>query len=315
MTSDKPRSGGQNLGEDSGKASGSDELEENPAVTLYRNVRDMSRRDFLKLAGVGAAGVFGVTKGREVLEEGRPGAAGGGGGEGAAVGENSSKTEERGTTDAAEDIGIVHYLEGDVTEEDLSGHMDAVIWYDWMEVNRPTEETKEYMRQAFERAPVTNPDGTSGIDLHFIEGEKLKYEAKVDRSDIWPAYEDNVVPELQDDVWYLAFVEDIVGGYAGLALGGDNGGMVSDVSDTESIYDDVDKNTAAIALHELGHVMGRLEHKQEEPGTQGGPYTVMGDMKSETPLKYRDSEWKKILEESNVVSKGDYELLVPASGT
>ncbi|MFB6295077.1 MAG: hypothetical protein ABEI97_04920, partial [Candidatus Nanohaloarchaea archaeon] len=79
---------------------------ESPAETVYNNVRDMSRREYLALAGAGLTGVLawgtdvdgdGVSNGQEVMRGRNPVAAGGPGG--GAAGETTP--EEQGVRERA----------------------------------------------------------------------------------------------------------------------------------------------------------------------------------------------------------------------
>jgi choice-of-anchor C domain-containing protein len=56
---------------------------------------------------------------------------------------------------------------------------DILIYYDWTanadgtESNKPRSESLELVRAAFANAPVSNPDGSTGITLHFREGRAV----------------------------------------------------------------------------------------------------------------------------------------------
>jgi hypothetical protein len=65
-------------------------------------------------------------------------------------------------------------------------HKDIFIEMDYMrklgnlDALRPTPATIARIEQAFERSPVRNPDGTTGIRIHLIEGEEVPFDEDLD---------------------------------------------------------------------------------------------------------------------------------------
>ncbi|MFB6207725.1 MAG: twin-arginine translocation signal domain-containing protein [Candidatus Nanohaloarchaea archaeon] len=424
------------------------EMEENPAVTLYRNVRDMSRRDFLKLAGVGAAGVFGVTKGREVLEEGRPGAAAGGSGGGAAGGGGSQDSrsvrekalrfaeekypehlsvvedfvsEERLADDFIDEqlklwmsapdgyeswqeaivtvengfymndwtkngvphlepdgdsgpayehpftinpdgdafmprfynaSGRVHdvfsgeylgfrpgegdkvgklgdrsgdgsiaaYLEGDVSPEDLTGHAVSVVWYDWMEgmtskgpnegdhySGRLRRDTRELVERVFADAPIENPDGTTGIDIHWIEGESIPHEETTTPREAEKYAERHIPEEMTGPINYALVVHDLLWpdhpeGVSNsptgltLSLGPGDGGYWEVTTDEGAELNDDSREqiNAGSLMHEVyGHGVADLPHSSANPQVDDEEKSIM-DMSGPRYLGFAPSEWDRV---------------------
>ena len=52
-------------------------------------------------------------------------------------------------------------------------HKDLFVRYDYASGEMPSEDTLAFMRQMFDRAPLTNPDGTDGVRLHIATGAEV----------------------------------------------------------------------------------------------------------------------------------------------
>lgn len=206
---------------------------------------------------------------------------------------------------------IAHYLEGNPGPEDLTGHMTAYLWYDWMDGNEPTDKVKQVMKDVFKKAPVNNPDGSQDIDLRFIEGVKLETKRRTTYEEGIEYYWENVPRELRTPegpanikrdgpVDYIGFVRNAVSGESAVAgiefVQVGNGSLVSDVSGTNAVHD-WETNTARIALHEYaGHGLGGLGHHDKD-GVMGTGGTTVG---------FLDDEWPKIIEGLNILNRHYY---------
>jgi hypothetical protein len=56
-----------------------------------------------------------------------------------------------------------------------STHKDIFLEIDYMKDHQPYNETIQNIKAAFSNAPVCNPDGTTGINLHIQLDEEIPY--------------------------------------------------------------------------------------------------------------------------------------------
>jgi hypothetical protein len=162
-----------------------------------------------------------------------------------------------------------------------SNHKDIFVWIDWMQeavtppdqvahTHRPLDSGLDIVRQTFEHAPISNPDGTTGIRVHFIVSpEPVPHQDNLGsgtESSIWDDFDkikkSRFPPELEGIFHYCLFAHDIV-------IPGEFG--VSGDSRSIPAYDFIvslgewyghagsEDEQAGTLMHELGHNLG-LHH-------------------------------------------------------
>jgi hypothetical protein len=153
-----------------------------------------------------------------------------------------------------------------------AAHKDILLWVAWMQseshTHRPDNETLAIVQRAFRAAPVTNPDGFPGINLHIILSRApVAEDAMLGTGTIDPydwtefdAIKGKLLPSvLQGSAFFAVLGHDIdAAQYSGLArsipgrdfivsLGGFTGAVGTR------------QEQAGTLMHELGHTLG-LRH-------------------------------------------------------
>lgn len=128
---------------------------------------------------------------------------------------------------------------------------DIYIEVDEMEGEELPEEEAERVAQAYADAPVENPDGSTGITVHFIYNETVDAQKKSDGTDM-RAYYRNDFDRKGDGYHYLLVANDVYnGGVDVLGIGG-SGIMMIEARSTED-------KTGHITMHEMGHSLGLFD--------------------------------------------------------
>ena len=134
---------------------------------------------------------------------------------------------------------------------------DIFVEVDWMRGSELGDTAKDRLVEAFAYAPVSNPDGTRGINLHIIDDDEIEYRSEV-KVYKWPGdlndfgdYRDRYFTESRRMVFRYGLMVDEIDyprmDVAGVALGREF--MVEGMS---SIY------MGYVFMHELGHTLGLL---------------------------------------------------------
>jgi hypothetical protein len=129
---------------------------------------------------------------------------------------------------------------------------DVFVEVDYMQSYKPREEAMNLVTEAYEEAPINNPDGSTGISLHIILNESIETESTTDS-------------EQKDAITNEHFDFEGYGYHYGIAVrnarGDDFAGFASDGSFTFQTrvtggerYPH--EGTASIFMHELGHSLG-----------------------------------------------------------
>lgn len=128
---------------------------------------------------------------------------------------------------------------------------DVYVEMDWMNGAKLPEDEAEEIEASFADAPVSNPDGSTGIDLHFVESDEVPAQDTIEYS----IASNSVVGEYQSQYFdnagygyhYLLLVKGIDDDdVAGFSARGTN--VVS--------YYDYPDVTGHRTMHELGHSLG-----------------------------------------------------------
>jgi hypothetical protein len=197
--------------------------------------------------------------------------------------QTSQDSDNDGIPDAWERAGFVNVTLQDGTKQKLdltkdgplsSDHKDIFVWVAWMEdsthTHKPSATAMQIVKDAFSNAPITNPDGKTGIRVHiYFSSKALPEVANLGTTDThgnynWTAFDKikkQVFPsELEHIFHFCVFAHDIdsdhhsglskdIGAYDFIVSLGAFG--PSGVGDTQS--------QAGTFMHELGHNLG-LRH-------------------------------------------------------
>lgn len=125
---------------------------------------------------------------------------------------------------------------------------DIYIEVDEMEgTTLPRDETDKIVSQ-FADAPLENPDGTTGINLHFIYDDTLTAESRSTSLDL-AAYYATDFNQKNRGYHYLVVVEDVYRGGNDVLGAASPGAMLVESRPEEDV-------TGRIAMHEIGHSLG-----------------------------------------------------------
>ncbi|MFC7134349.1 MULTISPECIES: DUF7282 domain-containing protein [Salinibaculum] len=156
-------------------------------------------------------------------------------------------TDGDGLTDGAE-------LNSEALSESSPLRMDVFVEVDYMQSYKPREEAMNLVAEAYEEAPIDNPDGSTGISLHIVLDESIETEPTTEQE------QKNAIANKHFDYegygyhYAIAVREarsdgDDVGGFAG----GDSFVFQTSVNGEERYSHE---RTANIFMHELGHSVG-----------------------------------------------------------
>jgi len=151
-------------------------------------------------------------------------------------------------------------------------HKDIFVWMDYMPEHVPSAWVVDTIRASFATAPVSNPDGKIGINLHSFYGysvaEKENMGATCSSTDIWngfDAYKNAYFPEnFRDTFHYMIWAHNQCPGNSSSGLA--RGIPASDFMVTMGLWGGfgTDPQRAGTYMHELGHDLG-LTHGGNYP--------------------------------------------------
>ena len=154
----------------------------------------------------------------------------------------------------------------EVNNDALSGanplHVDIFLEVDYVYGHKPPDRVLELARGMYDDAPVSNPDGSTGITLHVSYNDSIPTDGRVNVDEL----DETLMPEHFDHenegYHYAVAVKDAwwdgesVGGVAG----GSNGQFIFETTYANSDAEMEDKVIASIFVHELGHSVGISDH-------------------------------------------------------
>jgi hypothetical protein len=158
--------------------------------------------------------------------------------------------------DGLEDGDEVH---NQALENADPARMDVFVEIDYMSGSKPSNIVFDSVQEAYADAPIKNPDGSTGIELHLILDEQVPVERTtnpVDTDRIMKKYFDH-----ENEGWHYAVaVRDarVRGGdwFGYSEYRRDNGQITFQTTHINSQESWSSKDTAAIFMHELGHSVG-----------------------------------------------------------
>jgi hypothetical protein len=113
--------------------------------------------------------------------------------------------------------------------------------------------------RAFENAPITNPNGTTGINLHIVWDSVDIDKSKVSMTEYLINYKDIHFDNEDNGYYHILVVDNACSNgecerIGGVTSQGSNGALVQTKYYSET-------GTANVAMHELGHMLGIIPSK------------------------------------------------------
>lgn len=198
-------------------------------------------------------------------------------------GDVNKDTDGDGLLDSWETSGYDHDGDGEV---DVPIHKrgadpnrkDIFIAYAWMEASeseavshQPSKAVLKSVIKAFKQAPVSNPDGSTGITLHFKNLGSVPHDA--DLNPVWDEF-DAIMNPLVSEAERRIYHRMIAGhGYGGGGSSGLSRGIpASDFIETLGLFPSnpgTPTQRAGTIMHELGHNLGLrhggVDHENYKP--------------------------------------------------
>lgn len=200
-----------------------------------------------------------------------------------AKGEVNKDTDGDGLLDSWETSGYDHDGDGEI---DVPIHKrganpkrkDIFIAYAWMEKSeteavshQPSKEVLNAVKKAFKNAPVTNPDGSKGISLHFKNLGGVPHDA--DLNPAWTEFDaimNPLVSEAERRIYHRMISAH---GYDGTGSSGLSRGIpASDFIESLGLFPSnpgTMQQRAGTIMHELGHNLGLrhggVDHENYKP--------------------------------------------------
>ena len=200
-----------------------------------------------------------------------------------AKGDINKDTDGDGLLDSWETSGYDHDGDGKV---DVPIHKrgadpkrkDIFIAYAWMQASeseavshKPSKAVLNAVTKAFKKAPVSNPDGSKGITLHFKNLGGVPHDA--DLNPVWDEF-DNIMNPLVSEAERRIYHRMLSGhGYSGTGSSGLSRGIpASDFIETLGLFPSNPgtlTQRAGTIMHELGHNLGLrhggVDHENYKP--------------------------------------------------
>lgn len=145
-------------------------------------------------------------------------------------------------------------------------HKDIFVEHDWMDGihnHMPNSTVLNNVRKAFKKAPVSNPDGRTGINLHNDVSNSFTHveELAADCSNLWAAFDTvknaNFQTARRDTHHYVLWVHDLCPGYgstSGISRGIPASDFIISLGSWPG-YGDTNARSGTF-MHELGHNLG-----------------------------------------------------------
>lgn len=131
-------------------------------------------------------------------------------------------------------------------------HKDIILEMDYYYGDKPTDITKDIIEESLSEAPIDNPNGKEGIDVHIITDDAFGDDSPVSKDD----YRFHKYPQMHDyggyGTYHVLIAEHAVESseYIGWTHSEIDGMLVDDRS--------TDRQLAALILHETGHQLGLM---------------------------------------------------------
>lgn len=174
---------------------------------------------------------------------------------------DDAEEHELGTDPTNEDTDGDGLSDGDEVKVNALGdaeplQKDVFIELDWMRGEKPSRDTIQDVVDVFDDAPVKNPDGTTGINLHVEYSEEVEYKQEATPGTVFEILRKNM--EYEHCGYYYALAIDRTDRDDTIAytLSNHKNKPIAFKTDAKSGYYYRDGAIRNAFMHEIGHVLG-----------------------------------------------------------
>lgn len=164
--------------------------------------------------------------------------------------------------------------------------MDVFVEVDWMTGEKPSRAELSRVTEAYADAPVSNPDGSTGIDLHVVYSNELPKEADTTSADLLEIMDAHM--DFEDRGYHYAVAIDTTpkADVGGFTLAGHDNTPFAIKTDAKPGYYYPDGWIPHVFMHELGHGLGIASSAYEGVDSEEIPYdTYSSAMNYNAPLE------------------------------
>jgi len=213
------------------------------------------------------------------------------------IGTNPTKkdTDNDGITDYEEIYKTDIYPDANPLQKDIYVEIDTTYSTFWLKELRVLQMNK--VKQSFKNAPIKNPDGTTGINLHlqYDDENKITYNNSTMSSQEYKSIQTNSFENKKYNYYHILITDSDICytsncEITGMAFPWNNGAIV----EAEYTY----SASAHTITHELGHLLGLLQYKNncidsKKCNVEEYP-SVMNYKTNGEYYKFNTSDWKTI---------------------
>lgn len=150
-----------------------------------------------------------------------------------------------------------HEVHVDALDDANPLRMDVFIELDWMRGEKPSRSTIRDVAGVFDDAPIKNPDGTTGINLHVTYSNEVERESKTEVSTLLDVLDKNMKYERCGHYYALAMEDtDREDSMAFTLDWHENKPFAFKTDDARPGYYYPRGAIRLVVLHEIGHVLG-----------------------------------------------------------
>ena len=157
-----------------------------------------------------------------------------------------SDTDNDGLPDGSEVHNGELYPDADPLRTDIYVEVDSMVGK-----SLPDDEAAEIVKR-YDQANVSNPDGSTGFSLHFVESDTVPKEHRTDSTGSYRDYRNQYFNRSSQGYHYLLIVKDAY------SDGNDVSGVAGRGEMLVQSYERYDDVTGRVVMHELGHSVGLM---------------------------------------------------------
>lgn len=224
------------------------------------------------------------------------------------IGTNPTKfdTDSDGINDYDELYATEEYPNANPLQKDVYVEVDTTFSNFWMQELQLQEPVSE-MKNKFASAPVENPDGSTGIQLHLYFDDKVEYNSSTINQTQYKPLQKQTFDNQSSNYYHIMLTD------ADDCIKNDCGRTGSAYSEIDGAVVEVNtthEQVTHVMMHELGHLLGLYNYKnpcvdsikcdiEEYPSVMN--YKTSGEY-----YQYSESDWKEINNSLSKEKKYDY---------